>query len=877
MIRLAGRLSEIAMLSQIIVLASATTAVAQVPIWRVTGDAADEHLGTSIAVIPDLDGDTFDDFVIGSPLGVTGAPLSPAATPSPLAPGRCRVVSGSTGQTILTLVGPGQPGDLFGFSVAVIGDTNFDGVPEIAVGAPRNDSSFNALAGSVSVYSGSTGGLRYRIFGATPNEFFGSTVIGHGDANLDGLPDAVGGAPFADGPNGVDSGSARLFVGINGSTLKTVNGAAGGDGFGGTLAPIADVSGDSFPDFAVGAPNAFDAGMNGRPGRVSLFSASGMSLTSILGATDGDRFGTAIATIPDFTGDGKPDLLVGAPGFGAASSKLGQVSVISTQSNSAVFTYAGTTPGEGLGVALVAIPNLDVHPAQDFAVASADGRVRFVSGSGSTLGTIEGGGSFGAALVSCADQNGDGERELAIGAPLSGSGTLEETGSVALHAGPTITQKILFSDATPVEFTIAKNAVPDPIVRTVVGVGFGSQDFEVSIPSGAPWLVVSPPLSTIDGLSDSEILTLALDPTKLGSATAATLLTLRDPISLSILTTLEVVVKPSAAGADPVVCPSAPSIDFTAPQGVSNPAPIALALSNCGNSSLLLQGTISIEPPSATWLTVDTPEFSIPPGAGSQSVIVTCDATSLAPGQHVATLRLANTFVTGQIVEIPVTVLAGSAMFALGDKLKGDIADAADTDLAVFHGIEGLPIEFKGGPKNGSQPKLSLLGPDGAVVDTWVPATAKTKRAFVLDRAGVWRLRVESGNGAGGEFLVKTKRDGLPANAVDFEKTITIESPPFHVIELGALPDCKIVAAKVAPKSQPIGDLTFSLETPSGGVFDVASFDSLGSKSYSLAGVPLALGGTWRFKIGGLVSGSKVKLEFDLAQPKVGKQTITID
>lgn len=878
--RLAGHrfgIALLARLAQLSVFAGATTSVAQVPIWRVTGETADEHLGTSIASIPDLDGDTFDDLVIGSPTGVTGAPLSPTATPSPLAPGHCRVVSGKTGQTILTLVGPGQPGDLFGFSVAVIGDTNLDGVPEIAVGAPRNDSSFNALAGSVSVYSGATGGLRYRIVGSAPNDFFGTTVIGHGDANLDGLPDAVGGAPFVDGPNGVDSGAIRLFVGTNGFTLKTVNGAAAGDGFGGALAPIADFTGDGFPDFAVGAPNAFDAGMNGRPGRVTLHSASGTAAAAILGATDGDRFGTAIATIPDFTGDGKADVLVGAPGFGAAASVMGQVSIISTQSNQSVFTYAGTTPGEGLGVALVAISDLDASPAQDFAVASMDGRVRFVSGSGATLGTLEGVGGFGAALVSCADQNGDGERELAIGAPLSGTGSLDQTGSVSLHAGPTIAQKILFANATPVEFTIVKDAVPDPIIRNVVGVGFGSQDFEVSIPSGAPWLLVTPLLSTIDGLGDFEALSFSIDSTKLGSATAATVLTLRDPNSLGILTTLEVAVKPAAAGADPVVCSSAPSVDFTAPQGVSNPAPVALSLSNCGNESLLLQGTISIEPPSATWLTIDAPVFSIAPGAGSQSVLVSCDATSLAPGQHVATLRLTNSFVVGQVVDIPVTVLAGSAKFALGDKLKGEIADAAETDLAVFDGIEGLPVEFKGGPKNGSKPKLTLLAPDGRVVDTWVPATAKTKRAFVLDRAGVWRLRVESGDGAGGEFLVKTKRDGLPANAVDIEKTITIDSPPFHLIELGALPGCKIVAAKIAPKSQPIGDLTFSLETPNGGVFDVTSFDSLGSKSYSLAAVPLVLGGTWRFTIGGLVAGSKVKLEFDLAQPKVGKQTITID
>lgn len=866
---------ELALRTSVLSAALAASATAQVPLFAIDGEVADARLGAALASGADLDGDSFDDLLIGSPVGAAGSPLAPDAPPSPLTSGRAIIVSGKTGATILTLLGPSQLGDLFGFSVAIIGDTNFDGVPEVAVGAPRHDSSFNLLAGSVSVYSGSSGALRFRIFGATPGDHFGAAVSGYGDANLDGLPDVVAGAPFSDGPGGIDAGSIRLFTGVSGLTLKTVVGLAAGDRFGAVLAPGGDLTGDGFPDFVVGTPNAFDSTTSLRPGRVSFFSASGTLQNAALGTQDGERFGAAIAPIADFTGDGKGDLLVGAPGFQSGIGAVGAASIVSTQTQQIVLGVTGTSPGEGLGASVIAIPDLDAHPAPDFAAGTSDGRIRFIGGNGVALGQLQGAGGFGSSLALGEDVNGDLERELAIGAPHLSTPSLDECGRVVMHDGPALGAALKFSSSTPLEFAIVPGVVPEPQELDVVGVGFGAASFLVTRPAEAAWLIVAPESGAIDGLGDSAPVSFAVDPTKLSSATASTLVTLRDSTTLVPFATLVVSTKPGAPGADPVLCVASSVVDFVAPQGLSIPPPQNVALSNCGNASLLLLGTASIEPPGTSWLAVNESSFTIAPGTTGE-IELSCDASALPPGDHSATLRLANS-AGGQVVDIPVHVLAGSIRFALGDKLKGVIADASDVDLAVFDGIEGLPVEIKGGPKNGSKPKLSLLGPDGVAVDTWIPASSKSKKAFLLDRAGAWRLRVESGDGLPGEFSIKTKRDGLPVNAQDLEKTIVVDSPPNFEFTIGALPGCKLALAKVSPKTQPIGDLTFALETPQGATFDLAAFDQLGSKAYSLTQVPLEAGGSWRFSIGGLVTGSKVKVVFDLEQPKVGKSTLTID
>jgi hypothetical protein len=96
---------------------------------------------------------------------------------------------------------------------------NGDGHADLVVGANGDDNN-GAESGSVRVYSGQDGSILYTVDGDSADDFFGDSVGGAGDVNGDGRADLIVGAPRDDN-NGSDSGSARVFSGLNGSFLNT--------------------------------------------------------------------------------------------------------------------------------------------------------------------------------------------------------------------------------------------------------------------------------------------------------------------------------------------------------------------------------------------------------------------------------------------------------------------------------------------------------------------------------------------------------------------------------------------------------------------------------------------------------------------------------
>src|SRR5213596_910505 len=94
--------------------------------------------------------------------------------------------------------------------------------------------------------------------------------------------------------------------------------------FGFAVAAGKDLSGDGTPDFAIGAPL-----LNNLHGVVFIFSGIDGSLQRTLRSPDSQafaRFGASIFLSSDVTGDGRPDILVGAPEQNARGElKAGQV------------------------------------------------------------------------------------------------------------------------------------------------------------------------------------------------------------------------------------------------------------------------------------------------------------------------------------------------------------------------------------------------------------------------------------------------------------------------------------------------------------------------------------------------------------------------
>jgi hypothetical protein len=276
-------------------------------ILSVRGPATGSRFGASVAVLGDINGDRVPDIVVGSPGATVGS--QPEA-------GAVSVISGATGQTLLSVTNL-VPGPVhLGSAVAGIGDVNGDSVPDFAVGAPDASFANRPNAGVVFTLSGRNGiPLDPGREGPEANMRLGAALTNAGDINGDNRPDLIVGAPGRTVAGQRGAGSAYVLTNLPfQSRIYLLSGQVAGDGFGSVVAGGGDVDGDGRPDFAVGAPLADVEGRQDA-GLVQVYSgATGTLIYSQAGAT-GDQLGASIAFIGDVTGDGRADLAVGAPEF----------------------------------------------------------------------------------------------------------------------------------------------------------------------------------------------------------------------------------------------------------------------------------------------------------------------------------------------------------------------------------------------------------------------------------------------------------------------------------------------------------------------------------------------------------------------------------
>jgi hypothetical protein len=123
------------------------------------GDSPQDLFGWSVAGAGDVDGDGFDDLVVGATRDDGGGAEAGSAT----------VLSGLDGAMLSRIFGE-SPGDLFGWSVAGGADTNSDGVDDLIVGTPYEsvDAPFDGTArvfsglGPVLAYGEGCGGMSAR-------------------------------------------------------------------------------------------------------------------------------------------------------------------------------------------------------------------------------------------------------------------------------------------------------------------------------------------------------------------------------------------------------------------------------------------------------------------------------------------------------------------------------------------------------------------------------------------------------------------------------------------------------------------------------------------------------------------------------------------
>ena len=248
-----------------------------------------------IARLEDIDGD-------GVREAIVALPYAQGAFRQEI--GAVEVRSGATGDLIMTL-STGVRGDDFGVSVDDAGDVNGDGYHDVVVGASR----FDGERGAAYIYSGhpdSRGQLITRIDGPYPTGRFGRIVAGIGDTNGDGLDEIAVGAPFAaDAPTLPRIGKAYVVSVVAGDILIEFRGAIADSEFGDGIGRVGDLDGDSVDEIAIGAPLAKQVNVYSPvDGRRILARLESDEFVFVFGRKH-------VGAAGDVNADGVPDVLVG--------------------------------------------------------------------------------------------------------------------------------------------------------------------------------------------------------------------------------------------------------------------------------------------------------------------------------------------------------------------------------------------------------------------------------------------------------------------------------------------------------------------------------------------------------------------------------------
>lgn len=383
-----------------------------------TGAVAGDKYGFSVSGAGDVNGDGFDDIIIGAPYN------DAAGTDA----GAAYIYFGdAVVNTVadVTLTGEAA-GDNFGISVSSSGDINDDGYYDVIIGA----SGFSGNKGRAYIFLGGISmdnSADVILTGEFSGNLFGNSVSAAGNVNGDSYSDVVVGAKSYSS----STGRAYLFYGgaaMNNSADIILNGESSLDNFGTSVSSAEDFNGDGYDDIIIGAP-----GNSGSKGKAYIFT-SGINMDNIADITmsgegTNNFFGCSVNSAGDINSDGFSDVIAGASGY---STNTGRAYIFMgglIMNNTSDITMTGIQINNHFGCSVSKANDINGDGYSDVLVGAykqnSDTGRAFIFYGGVSMNNIAdinlkgeaSGNYFGQFVGYAGDINGDGYSDVIAGAP----------------------------------------------------------------------------------------------------------------------------------------------------------------------------------------------------------------------------------------------------------------------------------------------------------------------------------------------------------------------------------------------------------------------------------------------------------------------------